>query len=174
MQEILIARGIHVFPERIHNVSVDVVLSRTRCVVRRCLISADGPPGKKRPFLIHLPGPLPGLVEKAESELEQVFGDTRRGIDPEGEYVDLGIPEVVSLIALPGEPLGRDPSVLGSTGRLKELENVKTNSLLHERVTANLYVTPSPEIVHVTPLAGQQLRETMGYRSIQRPLGPFA
>ena len=112
-QELLVAGSGHVLAQRVRDVGVDVVLGGPGGVVGGGLLAVDGPPGEQRTLLAHLPGPLPGLVQHAVAEAQEVQGDPRLVVDQEGKHVDLGVPEVVPVVAAGRDRLGRDALLMG-------------------------------------------------------------
>ena len=151
-----------------------MVLGRSCGIVCRGLVAIDGSPGEEGPPLIYLSRALPGLVEITVPELQEVPGNARRGVDQEGHHVNLGIPKVMTFVALPGEPLGRQPRALCSACRLDDLKHVEAKRLLGGRIATHMDITPLPEIIQALLLPLEQVVETVAHRSVQRALRPFA
>jgi hypothetical protein len=97
-----------VAPDRVSDIGVDVILGGALLEIGRGLLAVDGPPREQRSLLAHLGRPLPRAAEHAVPELQQVPGDPGLGVGQERQDVDLGIPEVVALIGLPGQSFRRD------------------------------------------------------------------
>jgi hypothetical protein len=143
--------------------------------VGRGLLAVDGPPREQRPPLAQFTGPLPGPIEHAVPEAQQVPGDPRLGVRQQRQDIDLGVPEVVALIARSGLALGRDADPFGPPGRLGHLVEVPPNGLLEpHRVDLGLHadVGAVPEAVQLRTLAGQELIEAVTEHAVQGPAAP--
>ncbi len=121
-----------------------------------------------------MPGPRPGLVQITVSKLQEIPGNAWGGVNQEGQHVDLGVPEVVALVALARKTLGRNARALGPARRLDDLKQVKADRLLHGRVAAHMDITPSPEITQAAFLPLEQVMESVAHGAVQRALRPFA
>ena len=116
--------------DRVCDIGVDVILGGALLEIGRGLLAVDGPPREQRAPLAHLGRPLPGAAEHAVPEPQQVPGDPGLGVGQERQHVDLGVPEVVALVGLPGQPLGGNAGLLGPPGCLRDLEQVPPDRLL--------------------------------------------
>ena len=88
-----------------------MVLSRPGFVVSGGFLAANGAPGEKGPLLTQLAGAATCFVQHSVAEAQKIPGYLWRGVDEEGEEVNLGIPEVVPFIGLPRKPFGREAVV---------------------------------------------------------------
>ena len=125
-------------------------------------------------MLVDLRRPLTRLVQIAMAELDQVLGHAGRGVGEERQNVDFGVPEIVALVTLPGEPLGRDPHTLCPRRGLTELVDVEPDRLLHPRIAAHSYIAPVPEVVEEAALAREQRVKPVLQRPRHRPFGAVA
>ena len=108
-------------------------------------------------------------------EPQQVPGDPRLGVGQERQHVDLGVPEVVALVGLPGQSLGRDAGPFGPPRRLRDLEKIPPDRLLlPHRIEPGLHpdVGAVPEPGEIRALAGQKRVEAVADRAVQRPAAP--
>ena len=164
-----------VAPDRVGDIGVDVVLGGALLEVGRSLLAVDGPPREKRPPLAHLPRPLPRPGQHAVPEPEQVPGDPRLGVRQERQDVDLGVPEVVALVGLPGQPLRRNTGPFGAPRPLRDLVEVPPDRLLLPyRIEPGLHldVGAVPEPGKMRALALQECVEPVPDRAVQRPAAP--
>src|SRR4051794_36090094 len=75
-------------------------------------------------------GPPSGGAEHPAAEAEQRPRPRRVRVDEERDDVDLGVPEVVAVIAAPGDALCRDTEALRTGGRLHERKEAEPHGLL--------------------------------------------
>ena len=106
---------------------------------------------------------MPRLVQHAVAEAKQVPGDARLRVGEERQHPRLGVPEVVAVVGVAGQALGRDPRPLGAPRRLGEVEQVPAHRLLHaHRVPIGVlerHVGPVPEAIEAAPLRRDQRLE---------------
>ena len=99
---------------------------------------------------------MPRLGQHAVAESKQVAGDARLGVGEERQHPRLGVPEVVAVVGVAGQALGRDPRPFGAPRRLGEVEQVPAHRLLHaDRVPHGVLerdVGPIPEAVEAASL----------------------
>ena len=96
-------------------------------VPRGGLLAGDRPPRVQRADVADLPRPFACRVEQAAAEAQHLLGAARVRMDEEGDDVDLGVPEVVALVAAPGHALGGYAEALAAGRRLQELEQVEAH-----------------------------------------------
>jgi hypothetical protein len=82
-----------------------VVLRRAGREIGGRLQAGDRPPWVERAALAEVDRSLARLVQGPHPVLQQRAGDRGLGVDKERQREDLGIPEVVALVALAGEAL---------------------------------------------------------------------
>src|SRR3974390_424062 len=112
------------------------------------------------------------LRQHLVSEGQQVSGDPGGRIDQERQQIDLGVPKVVPLIGLSGEAFRRHACVLRARRGLQDVKEVEADRLLNLDRAA-LYpvlpdvldtdIAPTPEIVHVVLLSGEQRFESISH-----------
>ena len=160
-EEVDVAGGVQVPLEGVDHRGVDVVLGGAGGVVRRGLLAVDGPPRVERPELAQLGGPLAGRVEHLPPEAEQLAGGVGVGEGQERQDVDLGVPEVVAVVATAGHALGGDPLLVGPGRRLGELEQVPADRLLGGVVALDARCRVRPRSRRATALlVGVELQPT--------------
>ena len=165
-----------VAPDRVGDIGVDVILRGARLEIRRDLLAVDRAPREQRALLADRVRAFPRPVQHAVPETEQVTGDLGLGVGQERQHVHLGVPEVVPLVGLPGQPLRRDARPLRPPGRLRDLEQVPPDGLLlpHRRQPPlHPDVGPIPEPVQVRALGRVQRAEPVAYRPVQGPAAPI-
>ena len=172
-EEVDIAAYVDVATDCRGDVSVEVELGGAGQVVRRRLIARDRPPRKERSPQVHVACPLACLGQHAVAEPKQVPGDPRLGVGEERQHPRLGVPEVMAVVGVAGEALGRDPRPFGTPGCLGEMEQVPPHRLLHahwmpDRVLEG-HVGPIPEAIQAGPLGGQQLVKTCAGHPTESP-----
>ena len=161
--------------DRVRDIGVDVILGGALLEIGRSLLAVDGPPREQRPSLAHLGRPLPRAAEHAVPEPQQVPGDPGLGVGQERQDVDLGIPEVVALIGLPGQPLRRDSGPFGAPGRLRDLVEIPPDRLLlPHRIEPGLHphIGAVPEPVQIRALSRGEHVEPVPDRAVQGPAAP--
>ena len=150
--EVQVARDVDVLAHGVRDVGVDVVLRRAGRVPGRGLLAADRPPRIERPAVTGLPRPRASGLEHPAPELQHPLGPLRGRVHEEGHDVDLRVPEVVTLIAVAGQALGRHPETLAARRGLHELEEVEAHRLLQVRGTLQQHVAARPELLHVAAM----------------------
>ena len=146
VHELLVAGGQRVAPHGVADVSVDVVLRGAGLVVGTRLLAVDRPPREQCAALAEDLGPFAGVVEHRVPEPQQVPGRAGQCVGQERQDVDLGVPEVVALVAAAGQALGGDAGALGPGGRLQQLEQRPAHRLLDDRVARHLDVAALPRL----------------------------
>ena len=142
-----VARRGHVLGDRIRDVRVDVVLRGAGREVGGRLLAADRAPRVQGPGLAHLGRAGPSLVEDPAPVAQQRPGDRRLRVGEERQGEDLGVPEVVALVALAREALGREARPAVAPRRLEQAEQVEPDALLEGTVPVELHVGRAPEPV---------------------------
>ncbi len=98
--------------------------------------------------------------QHALAEPEQVPCDARLRVGEERQYPRLGVPEVVPVVGVAGQALGRDAGTLGTPCCLSEVEDVPADRLLNsDRMPDGVlygHVGTIPEPVQTAPLGGYQ------------------
>lgn len=89
-------------------------------------------------------------------------GHRRREVREHRQHVRLGVPEHVPVIAVAGQPLGRDRPVAVRATRLDEVEHREPDRLLELPVAVEPHVGDLPGRVQAGPLVGQQGVEAVG------------
>ncbi len=108
-------------------------------------------------------------------ESQQVPGDPGLGVGQERQDVDLGIPEVVALIGLPGQPFRRDSGPFGPPGRLRDLVEIPPDRLLlPHRIEPgpHPHISAIPEPVKIRALSRGEHVEPVPDRAVQGPAAP--
>ena len=155
-EELDVAAGVEVALEGERDRRVDVVLRRAGGVVGRRLLAVDRAPRVQRAALAQLGRPLRGPCRSVRQRNRSSFrADLGVGVGEERDDVDLGVPEVVALVAAAGDPLGGDALLLGLGAGLGELEQVPADRLLGGVVAAQLDVAVLPELVQPLALLGE-------------------
>ena len=93
-------------------------------------------------------------------------------MDEERDDVDLGVPEVVALVAAPGHALGGHAEALAAGRRLQELEQVEAHAALQVRGAGQLDVAPLPEVGDVATVLLLDRVVSLAARPVQRPVHP--
>ena len=93
--------------------------------------------------------PLARGVEHPDAEVEDLARPARAGVHQERDDVDLGVPEVVALVAAAGHALGRHAQALGARRGLHEVEEVEAHGPLELGRALDLDVAALPERGHV-------------------------
>ena len=136
-----------VLADREGHVRVDVVLRRAGSVVGRSLLAVDGAPGEEGAALGHLLRPLPRLVEHRDPEPQRAPRQPRVGVGEERDEVDLGVPEVVALVAGAGDALRADAGAVRPGRCLRQLEQAPAHGLLQRGLAVQLHVGARPVVV---------------------------
>ena len=155
-EEVDVTRRVEVAGQREDHVGVDVVLRGSGGVVRRGLFTVDRAPRVQPPVLVQVPGPSPCGVEHVPSEPKQLACRDRVGVGEERDDVDLGVPEVVTVVAACGHAFGGDALLLGLDRGLRELEQVPSDRLLSGVVAVDLDVGRLPESFEHRGLLGAE------------------
>ena len=135
-----------VLAQGVGDVGVDVVLGGAGDVARGCLLPGDRAPREQRAAVVELARPFAGGVEHADAKREHVARMLRARVREERCDVDLGVPEVVSLVAVAGHTLGRDAVATDAGGRLQQLEEVEPDGALERAGTFDVDVRLVPEV----------------------------
>ena len=147
-EEGLVPRRTSVVHDRVSDVSIDVILSRTCGVVGGGLLTSDRPPREESSPLGQFFGSSSGLWKSVDPEPQGVLSDSRMGVGQHRDDVDLGVPEVVAFIARSGHTLGRDTQLVSAGRGLSNLEEVPPHRLLDAgRRAFNLDVSRRPIVV---------------------------
>src|SRR5262249_26016942 len=85
---------------------------------------------EQRAFMIDRTGPLAGFVQDAVAIQQYITGQPWRSVNQEWQDVHLHVPEVMPVVRLAGQPLGRNTGVVGPSRRLEQLEQVPAQALL--------------------------------------------
>ena len=168
-QEVDVACRLEIPDEGEHHGGVDVVLRRAGRVVGRCLLAVDRAPRVERAALVEHLRPAAGGVEHPPPEAHHLPCGLGIGVGEERDDVDLGVPEVVTVVAAGGHRLGRHPLLMGSSRRLGQLEQVPPERLLNPLVAIELDVTTSPVVVEPLPLIGEQAGRSLPLGALQGP-----
>ena len=155
-EEVDVAAGVEVALHGEGDRRVDVVLRGAGGVVRRRLLAVDRAPREQRADLVQLGRPLAGGRQLAPAEAQHLARQLRVRVGEEGHDVDLGVPEVVALVAAAGDRLGGDALLLGLGAGLGELEQVPAQRLLPGVVADELDVALLPEAVEPLALLDDQ------------------
>ena len=179
-QEGGVAAGVDVLHQGVGDVGVDVDLRRTGGVVGRGLLAVDRAPREERSALGHLAGAGLGCGQHPSTELQGVPSAGRRGVGQERGHIDLGVPEVVTLVARTRHTLRGHPLLVGAGTGLGQGEEVVADRLLQRlrvlgRVAVgcrggevDLYVARGPELVVPLPLFDEVVFETLPGDTVQR------
>ncbi len=147
------------FAQGVGDVGVDVVLRGAGGVVGRGLLAVDRAPREERARLRQLARATAGRVEHAGSgTAARSRAIRRRGVGEERQDVDLGVPEVVALVAGAGDALGRDAGLLGAGAGLRELEQVPADRLLDRRGGRRPRRRSGPEVGRASAAARRTAR----------------
>ena len=171
--EVDVAGCFEVAPHREHDCGVDVVLRRAGRVVGGGLLAVDRAPREQRADLAHLSGALAGGGEHLPSEADHLSRRLGHRVREERHHVDLGVPEVVAVVAASGDALRGDALLLRARRGLSQLEQVPAKGLLCPVVAAEFDVGVRPEAVEPLALLEQQLVGPLGFGSRQCPGAPI-
>ena len=106
-------RDLDVLPQRVGDVGVDVVLRGAGRVVGGGLLAVDRPPREQSAPLADSRARRARVRRACRSgSISRSARDLRVGVDEERQDVDLRVPEVVALVAVAGQPLGRNAVAL--------------------------------------------------------------
>ena len=141
------------------DVAVDVVLGRARREERGGLLAVDRAPREQGALLGELRRPPPGLREGGVPVAQRLLGLERRQVGEDVEHVGLHVPEVVAVVALTGETLGRDPVVVGEGRGLQHLEQGEPHRLAQRVVADDVDVALAPELVEPVDLGVEEVLE---------------
>ena len=157
-QEAEVAGDAHVVEERVGDVRVDVVLRGAGGVPRGRLLAVDRAPREPRRTMSDLARPGAGGLQHPAAEVEHLARPVRVRVDEERDDVDLGVPEVLALVAAAGHPFGGDAEALVAGGRLHQREEVEADGLLDLRRALDLDVAAPPELGDVTSVPASTAR----------------
>eukprot|EP00906_Rhabdomonas_costata_P004892 RCo007330 len=166
-QELLVIRRLDVALNAVADVSVDVHLRRAGGKVRAALLSGDRSPREQAPFLqVDLAGALAGRVQSVVPEHQQGAGVLGVGVQEERDDVDLRVPEVVPVVALPSEALGADVGAPLAAHGLQQVEQVEADPLLQVAIPPDLNVRGLPEVLeeHAVLGADRFVAQLLGLR----------
>ncbi len=149
-----------------------MVLRGAGGVVRRRLLAVDGAPGVQRSDLAHLAGASAGGVEQLPAEAHRLAGRFGHRVREERHHVDLGVPEVVAVIAASRDALGGDALLVRSRRRLGQLVQIPAQRLLGAVVAAEFDVGAGPELVEPDALLVDDLLDAVGLGALQRARTP--
>ena len=90
------------------------------------------------------------------AEVEQVAGGVGIGVRQQRHHVDLGVPEVVTVVAVGRDPLGGDAASVDLRRGLRHLEQVPADRLLGRVVAVDGDVGARPEPVEPRLLLGER------------------
>ena len=167
-EEVDVSGGLQVAAQCEHDGRVDVVLRGARGVVRRCFLAVDRPPREECPDLAHLGRPLFGGAEHRPPEPDHLARRLLVGVGEERHDVHLRVPEVVAVVAAPGDTLRGDALLVRARRRLSELEDVPADRLLRLVVAAQLDVGRRPEAVEELTLFGEECVVAVGLGAAER------
>ena len=145
-QEPEVARDAVVLVHRVGDVGVDVVLRGAGRVPRRGLLAVDRAPRIERARVADLLGAAARRAEHPDAEVERLPGPLGVRVDEERQDVDLGVPEVVALVAVAGHALGRHAEALAARRGLQQLEEVEAHGLLEVGRALEPDVAAAPEV----------------------------
>ena len=153
-QEIDVTGGRHVAIDGVRHIGIDVVLGGAGGIVGGGLLAVDRAPRVERASLAHHLGRACG--RRAGSGAGSGAGRRRRrdACRPAVAHIHLGVPEVVAVVAVGGDPLGGDPALADLGRGLGQLEQVPPNRLLRRRVAVDRDVGALPEGVEPGAMLG--------------------
>ena len=128
-------------------------------IVGRRLLAADRAPREQRAALAHLGRAGARLVEDPAPVAQQGARDRGLGVGEERQREDLGVPEVVALVALARQALRGEARPAVAARRLEQAEQVEPGPLLERAVAVDLDVRGAPEAVEDLALLGRQRLE---------------
>ena len=160
IQEVHVPGDLTVLPEGVRDVGVDVILRGSRRVVGRSLFTVDGAPREQRSLLAEHLGTFPGLWQQTDPVAQGVACDPGGRVGQEGYQVDLGVPEIVSLITGTGHPFGGDSELIRASRCLGQLEQTPADGLLNAGLATHLNVRVGPEVVEPGALSLEERIET--------------
>ena len=148
--------GRHVPDRRVGNGGVDVEGRRARRPVARALLAVDRAPREGGAPQAERRRPVACDVQRRVPPPERVAGGDGSGVGEERQHEGLGVPEAVSVVAVPGQTLRSDRALLGASAGLQRVEQPETCCLLQVRVAVHLDVRGVPELVEVRTLLREQ------------------
>jgi len=114
--------------------------------------------------------PLARRVEHPAAEAQHLLGPLRSRVGEERGDVDLRVPEVVALVAMPGQPLGRHAEAFAARGRLHELEEVEAHGLLEVGRAVELDVAARPELLDAAAVVELDHVVAVARRTVERAI----
>ena len=125
-----------------------MVLGCTKRKISGSLLSIDGTPWIKRPFLMSKNFcPIPCLIQCVETVLQKFSCKLRCRVHKYRKYIHFCIPEIMSLIAFTGKSLCAHSCSSVSSGRLHNMKQIETDSLLKSLIIINLNIGNIPEFM---------------------------
>ena len=152
--ELLVLRRVQVVHHGGGDVGVDVEGGRAGRPVAGALLAADGAPGERRAVEAELRCVLLGDVHGEAAPAQRVGRGGRPGVGQHRQHERLGVPEDVTVVPGPGQPLRRDRPVLGARPGLQDVEQAEADGLLYLHVPVDLDVRALPELVEELALLG--------------------
>ena len=170
-QEPEVAGDAVVLVHRVGDVGVDVVLRGAGRVPRRGLLAVDRPPRVERARVADLLRAAARGAEHPDAEVERLPGPLGVRVDEERQDVDLGVPEVVALVAVAGDALGRHAEALAARRGLQELEEVEAHGLLEVGRAVEPDVAAAPEVRHAARVRELDPLVAGAARAVERAVG---
>ncbi len=155
--EALVAGGVLIAHDAIGDVGPEVERGGAGGPVARAFLAPDSAPRERRALEPQLSGPGLGSVEGAVPPPQSVAGGAGHRVGQHGQNERLRVPEGVSVVPRPGEPLGGDGSLFGARSGLEHVEEGEPHGLLQLCVALELYVGASPEVVEVGALGSEKV-----------------
>ena len=175
-EELAVSRHLDVLADGVDDVGVDVVLGGPCQEIRRSLFAVDGSPGEEDAVAGQGPRPSPGVLEHAVTVGQDGPGHGRVRVDEERQDVDLGVPEVVAVVGVARESLGRDAGITQARGVRVQLEEGPSHGPLCLDVRAfDDDVVCGPESGHPAFLVGGEVFDATILRCVEdrADLQPF-
>ena len=150
-----VIRGVVILKKGVGDIAAEVILRRARGEIARTLRARDGAPGIQRAAVMaHDPGVLPRGGQDGVAIIQQAAGQRRVSHQKEGKHIDLRIPEVVTLIALAGQPLGGQAADgVAARGAIQAVE-AEIQAALQGLIPPHGHAAAQPESLQHLPLPG--------------------
>src|SRR5262249_43547867 len=154
---------------------VEMILCGPGRVIGRGFLPTDGAPRERGSTMAQLFGTSSCLRQHFVAKGQQISGNPRGGIGEKRQHIDLGVPEIMSLVRLCGEAFRRQARIFRTRRGLQDVKEVEADRLLDFYGSAvrtvlsdipDAYIAAVPKVVHVLLLSGEQRLESLTFYPI--------